>query len=38
MQKYQLGEFEEIVLLAGANLFKDAYGSLSIKKLKHAFY
>ena len=31
MKKYQLGEFEEIVLLTVAVLFKDAYG-VSIKK------
>jgi PadR family transcriptional regulator, regulatory protein PadR len=31
MRKYQLGEFEEIVMLTVALLFKDAYG-VSIKK------
>ena len=31
MKKYQLGEFEEIVLLTVGVLFKDAYG-VSIKK------
>ncbi len=31
MKKYQLGEFEEIVMLTVAILFKDAYG-VSIKK------
>jgi PadR family transcriptional regulator, regulatory protein PadR len=31
MKKYQLGEFEEIVLLTVAVLYKDAYG-VSIKK------
>ncbi len=31
MKKYQLGEFEEVVLLTVGVLFKDAYG-VSIKK------
>jgi PadR family transcriptional regulator, regulatory protein PadR len=31
MKKYQLGEFEEVVMLTVAVLFKDAYG-VSIKK------
>ena len=37
MRKYQLGEFEEVVMLTVGILYNEAYGVSIKKKLKNAF-